>query len=242
MGKKAKWVLPVTVNPALTRCFQVKVPDDPQYVAAFYGAMFELARWYNWQEDSGHTAKQVADVMLDNYDQIAEVICGSAIFPLTCNYNFNIGSTSWVLQPNTPCAGLTLGTAPPPDWLDTGVYATCENTTYRGLYMYIDLPAGANFSSLELYLDFFIGLGGTSHNMGLFVFNGGSLVADWLVDYTTLGSGFNQTFRVDVPVPVPATRIYAQLLVNFQPGNVATSGHIRLFGAQLELTGVSACP
>jgi hypothetical protein len=62
MGQRARWVLPETVDPGVYQCWSVKVPDDINHVAAFKGAVYELTRANNWENDELHTAKDVADV------------------------------------------------------------------------------------------------------------------------------------------------------------------------------------
>jgi len=57
---QAKWVLPETVDPATRKCTTIQVPDDPQHIAAFRGALLALASAYNWQDDASHTAREVA--------------------------------------------------------------------------------------------------------------------------------------------------------------------------------------
>jgi len=60
----ARWVLPVDVNPPDSICFQIPVPNDPQHIAAFLGAIYDLAKPYNWANDAAHTAIDVGAVWL----------------------------------------------------------------------------------------------------------------------------------------------------------------------------------
>lgn len=64
---RAKWVLPTTVHPAGRKCYTIEVPDDPMYLAAFRGAILNLASATQWQDDIAHTAKEVAQVWRDIY-------------------------------------------------------------------------------------------------------------------------------------------------------------------------------
>jgi len=59
------WALPGVVHPTKTRCFQIEVPDDREYIAAFRGALLSLASAYNWADDDAHTAREVALVWWD---------------------------------------------------------------------------------------------------------------------------------------------------------------------------------
>lgn len=76
-----KWVLPDTVFPNGDKCFIVPIPDEPHYIAAFKGALFGMTRWYNWDADVNHTAKDVAGNMLDYYLSIVETNCAANQVP-----------------------------------------------------------------------------------------------------------------------------------------------------------------
>jgi hypothetical protein len=39
---------------------QVNVPNDPKYIAAFWGALLELSHWWNWERDDARTARVAA--------------------------------------------------------------------------------------------------------------------------------------------------------------------------------------
>jgi len=66
----AKYVLPIDVNPPTKICFQIEVPNDIYHIGAFMGQIFQLARWWSWAEDPAHTAKVVADIWLDIFNNI----------------------------------------------------------------------------------------------------------------------------------------------------------------------------
>lgn len=51
-----RYPLPIDVNPPTTVCFQIEVPNDIYHLAAFRGAIFSLAKPYNWEDDIAHTA------------------------------------------------------------------------------------------------------------------------------------------------------------------------------------------
>lgn len=67
---RAKWVLPLTVNPRTHTDWCIPVPDDPFHRAAFLGALQNLGAAYKWQDDPAHTAKQVARVWRDIIDNL----------------------------------------------------------------------------------------------------------------------------------------------------------------------------
>lgn len=75
---RAKWVLPLVVDPTERLCAVVPVPNDVYHIAAFRGAMLGLASAYKWGDDLAHTAKDVANVWRD----IAEnVVIGECLLP-----------------------------------------------------------------------------------------------------------------------------------------------------------------
>jgi len=65
----AKWVLPIVVDPPRI-CFQIEVPNERYHLAAFRGAILNLASALKWQDDPAHTAKRVAAVWDDIYLKI----------------------------------------------------------------------------------------------------------------------------------------------------------------------------
>jgi len=61
-GKDGGWALPETINPENEICVTLNIPDEPRYIAAFWGALYELTYWNNWQRDPDHKGAQVAAV------------------------------------------------------------------------------------------------------------------------------------------------------------------------------------
>jgi hypothetical protein len=74
----AKYVLPEVIDPPRI-CTTVQVPNDIQHIGAFLGAIRGLASAYNWADDTAHTAKDVALVWRDVFDNIVMGNC-SEIF------------------------------------------------------------------------------------------------------------------------------------------------------------------
>jgi hypothetical protein len=54
----------------------INVPDDPYHIAAFRGALLTLASANNWANDSAHTAKDVAAVWDEIYQEVSDCIMG----------------------------------------------------------------------------------------------------------------------------------------------------------------------
>lgn len=71
----AKWVLPDAVHPPDSICFKIPVPNNPYYLAAFRGALLNLASARQWGDDPSHTALEVAAVWKAIYDQVVATAC-----------------------------------------------------------------------------------------------------------------------------------------------------------------------
>jgi len=67
---RAKWVLPDVIDPPERICFQIQVPNNRMHLAAFRGALLNLASAVNWQDDPDHTAKEVAKVWDKIYTEV----------------------------------------------------------------------------------------------------------------------------------------------------------------------------
>jgi len=81
----AKWTLPDVVDPPSKLCFTIEVPDNIYHVAAFRGALLSLASATKWQDDTAHTAKDVAIVWKEIVNNVR--VC------TTCEPDNNIGIT-----------------------------------------------------------------------------------------------------------------------------------------------------
>lgn len=68
---RAKWVLPQVINPSKRICFQIQVPDERFHIAAFLGCLYNLTSAIFWADDSAHTAKEVAAVWQEIYDNLS---------------------------------------------------------------------------------------------------------------------------------------------------------------------------
>jgi len=74
-----KWPLPNEIEDLPLRCYSVLVPEEPHLLAAFRGALFELTRPYNWEDDPFHYALSVGALMLTCYDSLA--LCADSPAP-----------------------------------------------------------------------------------------------------------------------------------------------------------------
>jgi len=107
----AKYVLPATIDPARI-CTTVLVPNDPQHIAAFLGAIRGLGSAINWQDDLSHTAKDVAAVWRDVFDLIVMGNCAQAgsddvqFRQNGCLLEFSVDCVNWqTLYDPTGCFG-----------------------------------------------------------------------------------------------------------------------------------------
>lgn len=96
-----RWTLPEVVNPPDSVCFQIPVPNDKFHIAAFLGAIFDLAKPYKWANDPGHTAIQVGAVWLKIFEDLRR---GCP----TSDNNFGISTDEDImsqlrLNPDNPC-------------------------------------------------------------------------------------------------------------------------------------------
>lgn len=57
------YLLPENPAPDHLRCVRIYLPDDPGFVAAFWGSMDYLATWLAWERDDDHTAAIAAASM-----------------------------------------------------------------------------------------------------------------------------------------------------------------------------------
>jgi len=71
----AKWVLPAVVDPPDRICYVIAVPNEPQHIAAFNGALLDLASAMQWADDEAHTAKDVALVWRAAIDDMTKGEC-----------------------------------------------------------------------------------------------------------------------------------------------------------------------
>lgn len=77
--RRLRYALPEVIEPATSICIKVNVPNDIAYLAAFWGQMFALTRWYAWLPDSAHTGKDVAARWRTVYEQAQESECENVL-------------------------------------------------------------------------------------------------------------------------------------------------------------------
>jgi hypothetical protein len=109
MSQRSRWDLPQTVLPSGTRCFLVPVPDERAYIAAFRGALYDLAKPYAWGNDQNHTALAVAARCLEMWTDIEEINCDMANLQMRacqagCGVEYSLdGGANWTCIDLSSC-------------------------------------------------------------------------------------------------------------------------------------------
>jgi len=60
--KRTLFPLPSTTDDGSRICVKVNIPNIPAHRQAFLGAIYNLTRWYSWEQDEAHTAREIATV------------------------------------------------------------------------------------------------------------------------------------------------------------------------------------
>jgi len=68
-----KWLVPDVIDPAAKVCVQLEIPNDIKHIAAFWGALEQLGKAYNW-EDSYVEGSQTAYVWQDVLEGASEAV------------------------------------------------------------------------------------------------------------------------------------------------------------------------
>jgi len=83
-NKDGGWLLPEEIDPERIQ-FCISIPNDLNHIIAFWGALLELTRWWNWQRDDDHTALLVTEVWRQVIeDAQASYIAGDCLQPPQC--------------------------------------------------------------------------------------------------------------------------------------------------------------
>lgn len=68
MTKDGGYLLPAVIDPPRIS-FCIEIPNEFNHILAFFGAMDDLTKWYNWQRDDAHTGTEVAKVWANIWDK-----------------------------------------------------------------------------------------------------------------------------------------------------------------------------
>jgi len=83
--------LPSNPSPEGVRCISVRVPDDPEWIGAFYGQLQRLSLQSIWDRDEEHTAETVAAVWKQVYLDTLAGNCTSGICTIPPPFDIDIG-------------------------------------------------------------------------------------------------------------------------------------------------------
>lgn len=87
-SNKNKWKLPTYPPPTGRVCIPVEIPDHPEWIALFTGAIFRLAQQIWYDRDENRTAKDVAAVWMDVYLETMQKMWGCSEVVATMQFRF----------------------------------------------------------------------------------------------------------------------------------------------------------
>ena len=101
-SNKNKMHLPPLPAPEGRYCITVAVPDDPQWIALFYGALFRLSQQIWYDRDQDKSARDVAAVWRDVYlntlnkeGDCMSCLCYIRRNPATGRYQYSVDDLEW---------------------------------------------------------------------------------------------------------------------------------------------------
>jgi len=164
MAKKdnSGFVLPQIVDPP-RKCIKIWIPDEVYHRGAFWGAIFELAYAYNWQQTDPTKAREVANLWFDIWSQATrENDMGGCCTDPAITYRINPATGNVEQSSNggttyTPAAGgfqsVIVQPVPP---VTSGVAATkCDAATNVGGQVNVWIDQVSNdFTTATTLLDF----------------------------------------------------------------------------------------
>jgi len=93
--------LPSEIDPQRVQ-FCIEIPNELNHIIAFWGALEELTKWWNWERDDAHTALPVTAVWLDVIKHArASFEAGDCLSPELCQfYHPTSARVTW--RPESP--------------------------------------------------------------------------------------------------------------------------------------------
>lgn len=236
---KAKWVLPDVINPPTRKCFTILVPNDVQHLAAFRGALLNLASATNWADDEAHTAKDVANVWKGIVVDVTE--CGAGI-PFACPYDFLPNNQGWSnvidgnLSPNY--RGVWVLDS---GWQSTQCHVIDANQEIRSIRIELAFafPFTVNTVVMQYNLQKGVFASGGSDN-GILLYNSGSLVGSRLVAANTDPDGNGKILTYAGPT-VTIDRVQLVVTCGKEDGSSNPGGGAVIPYTELDGFGVNPC-
>lgn len=94
--------LPSVLYPPNSVCYTIKIPNDPGYIKAFLGALYDTTLWISWQRDAGHNGILAAQVMKAIWNDLEQQSC--TINPVDqVGIGTDIGDVMIRQDPDNPC-------------------------------------------------------------------------------------------------------------------------------------------
>jgi len=107
--------LPDVVNPPDTVCMQIEIPNDPAYLQAVVGALFDTTLWISWQRDAAHTGTRAATRMRSAWIKACATIgnCPELIIPAIEESEYQMSVCEQLRFQNGKLQGFCCG-----EWVD----------------------------------------------------------------------------------------------------------------------------
>lgn len=108
--RRLRYAIPETIDPPTSICVMVNVPNDLRHIAAFWGQLFALTKWYAWLGDEGHSGKELAEVWRNVYEEARASGCMNYILrqspfdPCELQRSYDEGETWETLYNARQCA------------------------------------------------------------------------------------------------------------------------------------------
>lgn len=181
----ARWTLPEIVNPPTRKCFTILVPNEPYHIAAFRGALLNLASAYNWQDDLDHTAKDVANVWKSVIVDVTA--CGSGGIPFACPFDYIPSTQGWSLVVDSNLTPNTRGVhVIDSGWQTTYVEEVSGGHSLRSVRIKVVFAYPVNVQSVTMQYNLVKGTFVASGFVnGILCYNGGTLVLSQYVNSHT---------------------------------------------------------
>lgn len=111
MPTKARIPLPSNLDPGTTKCFQFNVPDDPEWLGMFWGALYNLSVWTAFGRSGDTSAADVASIWRQVIEEARNSECSAPCSPVfigtNSGYNDHTNTTghSYLVPGCSGCGG-----------------------------------------------------------------------------------------------------------------------------------------
>jgi hypothetical protein len=235
MGQKALIPLPTGGIPSTNRCVQVLVPDSPEFLGMFYGALYQLTVWDSYDRDDTHLAKDVADTWKVVVSDARNSSCTGGPFCASWHFADDAYADFWEVVPITTTQQNHSGAYV--SGVGYSVSATAGTAGYNillTLHLHTSVPIVVDYAEITweagsaVYMDHTVGvmteLTDFDGNHGWFVLTAPHGFDIPIRDYTGIHSKAGQDFYIQV-----------QAVSDLSAGNFGSAtlliADVRLFGS-----------